>query len=87
MTRTNPEKYETLIFDEDFSMEHLSKSAFNATADTKVYIHGYLSRGTKNYILAMKDAFLQAGLKTYKWSNTGQKKFGSKITLDFFRRY
>ena len=85
MTRTNPEKYKTLIFDEDFSTEKFSKSAFNATADTKVYIHGYLSRGTKNYILAMKDAFLQAGLKTYKWSNNRQQKFDSKITLDFLR--
>ena len=60
-TRQNAENHQTLIFDDDFTTSTLDNSAFNASVPTKMYIHGYLSNGLKEYIKVMKDAFLQTG--------------------------
>ena len=58
-TKTNPEKQETLIFDDGFTKQDLDASAFNASASTKVFIHGYLKNGLEQSIQDVKDAFLQ----------------------------
>ena len=64
-TRQNPENHETWVFDDDFNKNYLDHSALNTSVATKIYIHGYLSNGKKEYVKVMKDAFLQTGWKKY----------------------
>ena len=51
------------MFDDDFDKNYLDHSALNTSVATKIYIHGYLSNGKKEYVQVMKDAFLQTGLQ------------------------
>ena len=58
-TKSNPDDHETIIFDDGYTHQDLDASAFNASANTKIFIHGYLNSGLRRYVLDMKDAFLQ----------------------------
>ena len=58
-TRNNANASQRIDFDT------IQGSNFDVTRETKVFVHGFLSKGRKDYILDMKDVILKKCKKTW----------------------
>ena len=59
-TRRNPIYYDKIIYNDSLS-KALTSSHFSPNLQTKILIHGYGDTGTTDWVILVKDRYLQKG--------------------------